>query len=71
MLRTILWLLLAAYLISVGIWPAAAAPVSLAFAGVAVLIGLVPGPAWLIAVAAVWWRHRRTAPMTMPLPVEG
>jgi hypothetical protein len=60
MLRTLLLSLLAAYLIAVGIWPAAAAPVSLAFAGLAVLVGLVPGPVWALAAGAIWWRHRRT-----------
>jgi hypothetical protein len=60
MLRTIFWLLLAAYLITIGLWHAAAAPVSLAFAGLAVLIGLVPAYVWALAAGAIWLRHRRT-----------
>ncbi|MGW1160385.1 hypothetical protein ACWD48_19635 [Streptomyces sp. NPDC002519] len=60
MLRTALWSLLAAYLIAVGIWHSAAAPVSLVFAGLAVLIGLVPAYVWALAAVAIWWRHRRT-----------
>jgi hypothetical protein len=60
MLRTILWLLLAAYLIAVGLWHGAAAPASLAFAGLAVLIGLVPAYVWVLAAGVIWWRHRRT-----------
>ncbi|NUQ97524.1 MAG: hypothetical protein HOY79_13550 [Streptomyces sp.] len=66
MLRTILWSLLAAYLIAIGLWHSAAAPVSLAFAGLAVLIGLVPAYVWVVAVGAIWWRHRRTT----VVPVE-
>lgn len=68
MLRYILWSLIAAYLISVGLWPAAAAPVSLALAGLAALVGLVPGYVWLLAGGIAWLRHRRPAPM--PIPVE-
>lgn len=60
MLRTILLAVLSLYLITVGLWPAAAAPISLAFAGLAVLIGLVPGYVWAVAAGVVWLRHRRT-----------
>lgn len=60
MLRTILWSLLAAYLIAVGIWHGADAPVSLAFTGLGHLIGLVPKPVWVLAALAVWLWHRRT-----------
>lgn len=61
MLRTVSWLLLAAYLITVGLWHGAAAPVSVMFAGLAFLIGLVPAYFWALAAIAAWWRHRRTA----------
>jgi hypothetical protein len=54
MFRYILLALLGLYLIAVGIWPAAAAPVSLLFAGLAVLVGLIPGPVWLLAIGAAW-----------------
>jgi hypothetical protein len=60
MLRTVFWLFLAAYLVTIGLWHAAAAPVSLAFAGLAVLAGLVPTYLWVFAAGAVWLRHRRT-----------
>ena len=69
MLRTILWSLLAAYLLAIGLWHSAAAPVSLMFAGLAVLVGLVPAYVWAVAVGVVWWRHRRTTPMRMPVEV--
>lgn len=61
MLRTILLTVASLYLITVGLWPAAAAPVSLAFAGLAVLIGLVPTYVWALAAGAVWLKHRWTA----------
>ena len=60
LLRVIAVALLGLYLMAVGIWPAAAAPVSLAVAGLAVLIGLVPGYVWALAAGVVWLRHRRT-----------
>jgi hypothetical protein len=60
MLRTILLSLLVTYLIAVGLWHGAAAPVSIAFAGLAVLIGLVPVYVWALAAGAIWLRHRRT-----------
>ena len=66
MLRTILWSLLAAYLLAIGLWHSAAAPVSLMFAGLAVVIGLVPAYAWAIAAAAIWWRHRQTTVVIQP-----
>jgi hypothetical protein len=63
MLRTILLTTVSLYLIAVGLWPAAAAPVSLAVAGLAVLVGLVPMYVWALAAGVVWMRHRRTAPV--------
>ncbi|MFJ4785116.1 hypothetical protein [Streptomyces sp. NPDC088794] len=59
MFRIIAWLLLlVAFLIVVGLWPAAAAPVGLAFAGLAVIVGAIPGPVWLLVAGAVWLRFR-------------
>ncbi|MEU8642281.1 hypothetical protein AB0C91_10220 [Streptomyces sp. NPDC048674] len=60
MLRIIAWLLLTAYLITVGLWHPAATPVSTAFAGLAFLIGLVPAYAWAITAGALWWRHHHS-----------
>lgn len=54
MLRILLIALLGLYLMAVGIWPAAAAPVSLLLSGVAVLLGLIPKLVWLgVGVAAI------------------
>ena len=66
LLRVILWSFLAAYLITVGLWHGAAAPVSIAFAGLAFLIGLVPAYVWAVAIGAAWWRHRQTAVVIQP-----
>jgi hypothetical protein len=63
MLRFIAWSLLAMFLIVVGLWPAAAAPVGLAFAGLAVIVAAIPGPVWLVVAGAVWLKHR-PAPAT-------
>ncbi|MEU5496151.1 hypothetical protein [Streptomyces griseofuscus] len=66
MLRKLSIALLVIYLITVGLWAAALAPVSLVFAGLAAVLGAVPGPAWLLAGWITWLRHRGTAVM----PVE-
>ena len=58
MLRIIAIALLVAYLITVGLWHGAAAPVSLAFAGLAWLLGLVPAYIWVLAAAAIWLKFR-------------
>lgn len=58
MLRILLIALLGLYLIAVGVWPAALAPVSLAFAGLAAILGVVPGPAWLLLAGIAWLKHR-------------
>ncbi|MFF8589985.1 hypothetical protein ACF061_00855 [Streptomyces sp. NPDC015220] len=63
MIRIILLTLLALYLITVGLWPPAAAPITLLLAGLAVIAGLVPGPVWLIA-AGIAWRKHQPAPAT-------
>ena len=54
MLRTILLAIAGLYLIAVGLWPTAAAPVHLLFAGLAVLVGLVPGAVWALVAVVVW-----------------
>ena len=58
MFRYIRWSLLAAYLLIVGLWPAAAAPVTVACAGLAVIVAAVSGKVLLLAAGAVWLRNR-------------
>lgn len=58
-----LWTLLAAFLIAVGLWPAAIAPVTLAAAGLASVLAVVPGPAWALAATIAWLKYR---PATTP-----
>jgi hypothetical protein len=60
MFRVVAWMLLALFLLIVGAWPAAAAPVSLAFTGAGVVLGVIPGPVALLAVLVAWLRHRPT-----------
>lgn len=60
MSRLLLWLLLAAFLITAGLWPAALAPVHLAAAGAAALIATIPGPVLALAAVVVWLKHRPT-----------
>lgn len=62
-MRFIVWSLLAAFLIVVGLWPAAAAPIGLAATGAAVVLGAIPGPVLALAAAVAWLKHRpaRTA----------
>ena len=61
MFRIIRWLLLALFLIVVGAWPAAAAPIGLAATGAAVIIAAVPGPVLIGAAAIAWLRHHSAA----------
>lgn len=63
MLRILLWLLATAFLIIVGLWPAAATPITLAAAGAAVILAAIPAPVWLAAAAIAWLTHQ-------PTPVE-
>jgi hypothetical protein len=56
--RVLLWSLLAAYLIVVALWPAAATPVGLAFNGLDSVIAAIPGPVLLLAAIAAWLKHR-------------
>jgi hypothetical protein len=60
MFRIIRWLLLALFLIVVGLWPAAAAPIGLAASGAAVILAAIPGPV-LLAGGVIAWLHRRPA----------
>lgn len=58
MFRIIAWSLLAAYLLVVGLWPSAAAPVALAFDGLGAVIAAIPGPVLLLAAVIAWLKHR-------------
>ncbi|CAM5602893.1 hypothetical protein [Streptomyces coeruleorubidus] len=58
MSRYVRWLLLAGFLIVVGLWPSAAAPIGLAATGAAVIVGLIPGQVLALAAVAAWWKHR-------------
>lgn len=60
MFRTLRWLPLALFLIVVGLWPAAAAPISLAATGAAVIITAIPGPVFLAVAVIAWLKHRPT-----------
>ena len=62
MLRILLIALLGLYLMVVGIWPAAAAPVAALLSGVAVLLGLIPKFVWLGAGIAAIIRSDQLAP---------
>lgn len=64
MLRNLRWPLLALYLLVVGLWPAAAAPVTLAAAGAAIVIAAIPGPALLVAAFVAWLKHQPVKPAT-------
>ncbi|MYR84066.1 hypothetical protein GTY41_03680 [Streptomyces sp. SID685] len=57
----LLFALFGLYLITVGLFPAALAPVNLVFAGLAAVLGAVPGSAWLLAGGIAWLRRGRTA----------
>ncbi|MET7429610.1 hypothetical protein ABZT16_11510 [Streptomyces flaveolus] len=59
LLRVILIAVFGLYLIAIGLWPPAAAPVAAALTGAAVLIGLIPGPAWLGLGFIAWLRNRK------------
>ncbi|MGZ0231133.1 hypothetical protein [Streptomyces sp. CPS1] len=59
MLRIIAIAFLGLYLIAIGLWPPAAAPIAAALTGAAVLVGLVPGPVWLGLGAIAWHRNRK------------
>ena len=61
-LRPLRWLPLVLFLILVGLWPAAAAPITLAATGAAVIITTIPGHVLAVVAAIVWLRHRKTHP---------
>lgn len=62
MFRVAAWTFLALFLLIVGAWPPAAAPVSLAFAGAGVIASKIPGVVLLGAAAIAWLRHRPATP---------
>lgn len=66
MLRTILIALLGLYLIAIGLWPAAAAPIAAGVAGLAVIGGLIPGWAW-VGLGVIAWRKTQPAPVVAPI----
>jgi hypothetical protein len=59
-LRPLRWLPLALFLIVVGLWPAAAAPISLAATGAAVIITAIPAPVLAAVAVIAWLKHRHT-----------
>jgi hypothetical protein len=58
MFRFTLWALLAAFLLLVGAWPAAATPIGLLGAGVETVLGLIPGPVLALAVVVAYLASR-------------
>ncbi|MEU2566602.1 hypothetical protein [Streptomyces althioticus] len=60
MIRIALWVLAALYLLLVGLWPAALAPVALTLSGGATLIAAVPGVVWVAAAVIAWLKHKPT-----------
>jgi hypothetical protein len=59
-MKLILWSLIAAFLIVVGLWPAAVAPIALAFTGAAVILGKIPGVV-LVAIGGIAYLKHRPA----------
>ncbi|MFF5609278.1 hypothetical protein ACFY65_23305 [Streptomyces cellulosae] len=64
MIRIVLWVLAALYLLLVGLWPPALAPVALTLTGGATLIAAVPGVVWVAAGAIAWLKHKPTPAKT-------
>ena len=58
------WLLLAAVLIVIGLWPSAVAPIGLAASGAAHVLSAIPGPVLLAAAVVLYFRHRPARPAT-------
>jgi hypothetical protein len=56
--RTLRWLLLIAFLIVVGLWPTALAPVTLALAGAAAVLATIPASVWLAVGVIAWLKHK-------------
>ncbi|MFJ9420720.1 hypothetical protein [Streptomyces sp. NPDC101249] len=67
--RPVRWLLLATFLIVVGVWPSAAAPIGLAATGAGTVLGLIPGPVLMLAAAIAIWHHHRNPNPVHPTPV--
>lgn len=61
MFRIARWVLLATFLILVGLWPAALTPVTLAAAGAAAVIAAIPGLV-LLAIAVIGWLKHKPTP---------
>ena len=57
--------LLVVFLIAVGMWPAAIAPVTLAASGLASVLAVIPGPVYLLAGVIAWLKYR---PQHQPKP---
>jgi len=66
MLRTARWLLLIAFLIVVGLFPAALAPINLALAGAAAVLATIPASVWLAVGVIAWLKHKPTPAKTAP-----
>ncbi|MER7953863.1 hypothetical protein [Streptomyces sp. NPDC096030] len=49
---------LIAFLIVVGLFPAAVAPVTLATSGLAAVLAVIPGPVYLLAGVIAWLKYR-------------
>lgn len=60
LIRAIAAAVLALYLLVVGLWPPAIAPVSLILAGLAAVIATIPGVAWVGIGFITWLRNRTT-----------
>jgi len=61
MFRIIRWPLLAVFLVLVGMWPAAAAPIGLAATGAAVILAAIPGPVLLLVAVVAWFKYVRAS----------
>lgn len=61
-MRPLLILLLTAFLLIVGAWHGAAAPIGLASEGAAVLLNSIPGPVLIGLAVLAYLRHRPNAP---------
>jgi len=58
--RILAWTLLATFLIVVGLWPAAAAPIALAATGAGALIAAIPAPVLAAVALIAWLKHKPT-----------
>ncbi|QWA26641.1 hypothetical protein KJK32_45470 (plasmid) [Streptomyces sp. JCM17656] len=60
---TVRWAIFAAFLIVVGLWPAAVAPLEWASSGAATVLSAIPVQVLLAAVVIAWlWLKRNPAP---------